>query len=132
MPLPLMPAGEPYKYKIFDNPRETVESEMAVASRFFSKEPDDADCITLLEIIDRHQDNIVSAAAEIVAGYNEPYYDVPQTISDNLLLKLKSEGYCHGHGRTVRFSDKAKIALKKRYLQSENKFRRERVKKKIL
>jgi hypothetical protein len=132
MPLPIMPSGKPYEYMNIFNNKEDAVNDIYTASKYFAKEPDSSDSLSLLEIIDRYQDTIITTAAQIVSGVKETYYEVPTSINDNMLLKLKSDGLCYGHGRTVRFSDKAKTALKKRYLSTENKFRRERVTKKVL
>jgi hypothetical protein len=130
MPFPITPIGDINSFdNIFDS---RPDDDVATAGKYFSKEPDNTDSIKLLEIIDKYQDNIVSAAANIVSGNGEKYYNVPESINDNLLLKLKGEGYCVGYGRTVRFSDKARSALKKRYLGSENSYLKSRVKKKII
>jgi len=132
MPFPITPVGDTNSFDNIFNSKSNEGEDVSTASKYFAKEPDITDSIKLLEIIDKHQDNIVTTAADIVSGNNEKYYNVPESINDNLLLKLKSEGYCMGHGRTVRFSEKARNAIKKKYLNSENSYIKSRVKKKII
>lgn len=129
MPYPLMPAGKSSEYEnLFPKNHENISE----ASRYFSNESEDEQNIQLLEKIDRHQDMVVAAATEYISGNIEEYYRVPESISDHLLLKLKTLGYCSGTGRLVKFSEKAKNLLKKRYLSSDNNFKSQRVKKKII
>lgn len=133
MPQPILPLG---RINSFDNifpSNHNDNNDVSVASKYFQRESDNDDSIYLLELIDKHQDGIINAAVDIVHGKNaETYYSVPNRISDNQLLKLKTEGYVSGGGRSVRFTSKANEALKKKYLKTENTFRGERVKKKII
>lgn len=130
MPLPISPVGQINSYdNIFSN--LPGDDDISMANKRFKEESENKDVIALLETIDKHQDHVVNAAAEYVSSSNDKYYNVPPAITDESLLKLKTGGYCLGGGRTVRFSDKAKNLLKKRYLSTENAFKAQRVKKQI-
>lgn len=131
MPLPITPLGRNGDYDNIFGYNDI--NDIATAEKYFYKESESDESIRLLEAIDKHQDGVVNAAIEAVSGRKgEKYYTVPQSISETALLKLKTEGYCLGPGRTVRFSEKAQKALTKRYLSTENKFKSSRKTKKII
>ena len=132
MPYPLTPAGQINSY---DNlfPNYSREDEVSLANRRFVQESNSDHLVNLLEKIDKHQDGVVNAAIESVSGKNEDkYYNVPESIGDDMLLKLKTAGLCLGSGRLVKFTDRAKNLLKAKYLGGQNLFKSQRVKKKII
>ena len=55
---------------------------------------------------------------------------VPNVISDNDLLSLKTAGLLTGYGRSVELTEKAKLALRDHYLSTDNvnEFRKQRTK----
>jgi hypothetical protein len=75
--------------------------------------------IDALVNIDKNIDLVVTAFTES----NERYCSVPAEINDNLLLGLKAEGLITGCGRSVKITDKGRIALRDHYLNSKNALR---------
>ena len=118
MPLPIKLIGNGDSNLFDQNNHETQYDEIAYAQRYFSNEKPAEDSIKLLEIIDKHEDGVINAAVTAISGVsNTEYRTVPASISDNLLLKLKSEGYLKGMGRTVEFTEKGNKALKTKYIK---------------
>lgn len=136
MPQPIIPVGQSDSYEgFFDNNTKNTKplDEIALAQKYFARDTIADDSLALLEQIDKHDDNIVNAAVNYMTGNeNAVYKNVPPSISDNLLLKLKAEGYIKGSGRTVTFTEKAAKALKNKYLNTDNKYKSDRVRKKII
>ena len=132
MPLPIKLIGNGDS-QIFDSPYETNYDELSYAQKYFSNEKPSQDNIKLLEIIDKHEDGIINAAVTAISGTKEENYrTIPASIGDSEILKLKTEGYIKGAGRTVVFTEKAAKALKSKYLSTENSYKAQRIKKKII
>ncbi len=83
-----------------------------------------------LEAISSHEEDLITVANSLASSgrNNQVHYRVPTSINDTELIGLKTQGLVVGSGRVVTFTDKAKIALRDRWLLSENKFKQERVK----
>lgn len=89
--------------------------------------------LSMLKSIDRNLDEVVTAANAIVNNKDAKVCNVPNEISDNELLALKTAGLISGYGRSVSLTDKARIALRDHYLSQEttNEFRKARSKDKF-
>jgi len=89
--------------------------------------------ISLLTDIDKNINEVVTAANAIVNNKDGKVCTVPNEISDNELLALKTAGLISGYGRSVSLTDKAKLALRDFYLSSDatNEFRKSRSKEKF-
>jgi len=89
--------------------------------------------ISLLTDIDKNINEVVTAANAAVNNKDGKVCTVPNEISDNELLALKTAGLISGYGRSVSLTDKAKLALRDFYLSSDatNEFRKSRTKEKF-
>lgn len=89
--------------------------------------------ISLLKDIDKNINEVVTAANLAVNNKDAKVCNVPNEISDNELLALKTAGLISGYGRSVTLTDKAKLALRDFYLSTEttNEFRKSRTKEKF-
>ena len=72
--------------------------------------------IKALEDIDKNTDFIVTA----VSDTNERFCSVPKDIDDHTLLSLKAEGLISGYGRSVKITDRGRVALRDHYLSTKN------------
>lgn len=83
-----------------------------------------------LEAISQEEEELLTVANSMVSGgrNGQTYYRVPKAISDSELIGLKTQGLVIGSGRVVAFTDKAKVALRERWLVAENTLRKNRVK----
>ena len=98
----------------------------AFTSREAAKLPDED--LALLEQIEKSQDDLVTVAQSLASNgmRNGQYFRVPEAISDNTLLRLKTQGLISGNGRLINFTDRGRVALRTRYLNSPNEFRESR------
>jgi hypothetical protein len=87
--------------------------------------------IKMLEDIYKNEDMIVNAATESLSTNSKVLYRVPTSISDNELLGLKTQGLVLGSGRSVSLSETGKIALRDKWLKSENHLKENRTKDKF-
>lgn len=89
--------------------------------------------LTMLKEIDKNINEVVTAANSVVNNKDGKVCNVPNEISDNQLLALKTAGLISGYGRSVSLTEKAKLALRDHYLSSEttNEFRKTRSKDKF-
>ena len=89
--------------------------------------------ISLLSDIDKNINEVVTAANAAVNNKDGKVCTVPNEISDNELLALKTAGLISGYGRSVSLTDKAKLALRDFYLSPDatNEFRKSRTKEKF-
>jgi len=89
--------------------------------------------ISLLTDIDKNINEVVTAANAAVNNKDGKVCTVPNEISDNELLALKTAGLISGYGRSVSLTDKAKLALRDFYLSTDtsNEFRKSRTKEKF-
>lgn len=89
--------------------------------------------LSMLKVIDKNINEIVTAANSVVNNKDGKVCNVPNDISDNQLLALKTAGLISGYGRSVTLTEKAKLALRDHYLSSEttNEFRKARQKDKF-
>lgn len=89
--------------------------------------------ISLLTDIDKNINEVVTAANAAVNNKDGKVCTVPNEISDNELLALKTAGLISGYGRSVSLTDKAKLALRDFYLSADttNEFRKSRTKEKF-
>ena len=87
----------------------------------------------LLTDIDKNINEVVTAANAAVNNKDGKVCTVPNEISDNELLALKTAGLISGYGRSVSLTDKAKLALRDFYLSTDttNEFRKSRTKEKF-
>lgn len=70
-----------------------------------------------LEEIDKSMD-LVSTA--IAADSNERYCSIPAHLNDETVLALKAEGLITGYGKSVKITDRGRVALRDSYLKSTN------------
>jgi len=89
--------------------------------------------LNLLKTIDKNQDDLVTAASLLNNIKDAKVCKVPETISDNELLGLKTAGLVSGNGRSVSLTDSGRLALRDHYLSQEtvNEFRKNRAKSKF-
>lgn len=89
--------------------------------------------LSMLKVIDQNINEVVTAANSAVNNKDGKVCNVPNDISDNQLLALKTAGLISGYGRSVTLTEKAKLALRDHYLSSEttNEFRKARQKDKF-
>jgi hypothetical protein len=89
--------------------------------------------ITMLTDIDKNINEVVTAANLAVNNKEAKICTVPNQITDNDLLALKTAGLISGYGRSVSLTEKAKLALRDYYLSTEttNEFRKARQKNKF-
>ena len=89
--------------------------------------------LNLLKTIDKNQDDLVTAASLLNNIKDAKICKVPEAISDNDLLALKTAGLVSGNGRSVSLTDRGRLALRDHYLSQEtvNEFRKNRVKSKF-
>lgn len=82
-----------------------------------------------LEAIAKQEEELITAASTIATtGRGQTYYRVPASVTDAELIGLKTDGLVVGTGRVVAFTDRAKTALRDKWLTSENKLKQERTK----
>jgi hypothetical protein len=79
-----------------------------------------------LDAIFKHKNHVMSSQSERVSSENSEYFDVPSSISDDSLLRLKAAQYVMGKGRLVKLTDKGRDALKLKWLSSENIIKKSR------
>jgi len=86
--------------------------------------------LSMLKVIDQNINEVVTAANVAVNNKDGKVCNVPNEISDNQLLALKTAGLITGYGRSVSLTQKAKLALRDHYLSTEttNEFRKARQK----
>lgn len=86
--------------------------------------------IGYLEAISTQEEDLLTVANSLASSgrSGETYYRVPKSISDTELIGLKTQGLVLGSGRVVTFTDKAKVALREKWLTSENNLKKNRVK----
>jgi hypothetical protein len=70
-----------------------------------------------LEEIDKSMDSVSTA---IVADSNERYCSIPAHLNDETVLALKAEGLITGYGKSVKITDRGRVALRDSYLKSTN------------
>ncbi len=89
--------------------------------------------LNLLKTIDKNQDDLVTAASLLNNIKDAKICKVPETISDNELLGLKTAGLVSGNGRSVSLTDRGRLALRDHYLSQDtvNEFRKNRAKSKF-
>lgn len=89
--------------------------------------------LSMLKVIDKNINEVVTAANTVVNNKDGKVCNVPNDISDNQLLALKTAGLISGYGRSVTLTEKAKLALRDHYLSTEttNEFRKARQKDKF-
>lgn len=89
--------------------------------------------LSMLTMIDKNINEVVTAANSVVYNKEAKVCNVPNEISDNQLLALKTAGLISGYGRSVTLTEKAKLALRDHYLSTEttNEFRKNRSKDKF-
>lgn len=86
--------------------------------------------INHLEVISKEEEDLITVANSLASSgrSNQIHYRVPTSISDSELIGLKTQGLVLGSGRVVTFTDKAKVALREKWLVAENKLKQERTK----
>ncbi len=89
--------------------------------------------LNLLKTIDKNQDDLVTAASLLNNIKDAKICKVPETISDNELLGLKTAGLVSGNGRSVSLTDRGRLALRDHYLSQDtvNEIRKNRAKSKF-
>lgn len=83
-----------------------------------------------LEVISKEEEDLITVANSLAScgRSSQIHYRVPTSITDSELIGLKTQGLVLGSGRVVTFTDKAKIALREKWLVAENKLKQERTK----
>jgi hypothetical protein len=88
--------------------------------------------IDLLKIIEKNQNDLVTAANLVNDIKNAKVFNVPSNIGDGELLALKTAGLLSGSGRTVSLTEKGRVALRDAYLKDPvNEFKKARKKEKF-
>lgn len=88
--------------------------------------------IDLLKIIEKNQNDLVTAANLVNEIKNAKVFNVPSTIGDGELLALKTAGLLSGSGRAVSLTEKGRVALRDAYLKDPvNEFKKARKKEKF-
>ena len=140
MPLPIKPVHSlDLHAELFDGP--SMEglglSDIQIQLLGVSQQPKKAEAaklstryIDMLRTIDASTDELVTAASQLALNKDGKVCSVPNNISDNDLLALKTAGLITGYGRSVELTDRAKIALRDHFLSTENvnEFRKQRTK----
>jgi len=83
-----------------------------------------------LEAISKEEEELITVAHSLATSgrSGQVYYRVPSSVSDTELIGLKTQGLVVGGGRVVAFTDRAKVALREKWLQSENKLKSQKTK----
>ncbi len=83
-----------------------------------------------LEAIAQEEEDLITVANSLATSgrSSQTYYRVPKNISDAELIGLKTQGFVVGSGRVVAFTDRAKTALRDKWLVAENTLKKNRVK----
>jgi len=140
MPLPIKPVHSlDLHAELFDGP--SMEglglSDIQIQLLGVSQQPKKAEAaklsnryIDMLRAIDASTDEVVTAASQLALNKDGKVCSVPNVISDNDLLALKTAGLLTGYGRSVELTEKAKLALRDHYLSIDNvnEFRKQRTK----
>ena len=140
MPLPIKPVHSlDLHAELFDGP--SMEglglSDIQIQLLGVSQQPKKAEAaklstryIDMLRTIDASTDELVTAASQLALNKDGKVCSVPNIISDNDLLALKTAGLITGYGRSVELTDRAKLALRDHFLSTENvnEFRKQRTK----
>jgi len=140
MPLPIKPVHSlDLHAELFDGP--SMEglglSDIQIQLLGVSQQPKKAEAaklsnryIDMLRAIDASTDEVVTAASQLTLNKDGKVCSVPNVISDNDLLALKTAGLLIGYGRSVELTEKAKLALRDHYLSIDNvnEFRKQRTK----
>jgi len=140
MPLPIKPVHSlDLHAELFDGP--SMEglglSDIQIQLLGVSQQPKKAEAaklstryIDMLRTIDASTDELVTAASQLALNKDGKVCSVPNNISDNDLLALKTAGLITGYGRSVELTDRAKLALRDHFLSTENvnEFRKQRTK----
>lgn len=140
MPLPIKPVHSlDLHAELFDGP--SMEglglSDIQIQLLGVSQQPKKAEAaklsnryIDMLRTIDASTDEVVTAASQLALNKDGKVCSVPNNISDNDLLALKTAGLLTGYGRSVELTEKARLALRDHYLSTENvnEFRKQRTK----
>lgn len=88
--------------------------------------------IDLLKIIEKNQNDVVTAANLVNDIKNAKVFNVPKNIGDGELLALKTAGLLSGSGRAVSLTEKGRVALRDAYLKDPvNEFKKARKKEKF-
>ena len=140
MPLPIKPVHSlDLHAELFDGP--SMEglglSDIQIQLLGVSQQPKKAEAaklstryIDMLRTIDASTDELVTSASQLALNKDGKVCSVPNNISDNDLLALKTAGLITGYGRSVELTDRAKLALRDHFLSTENvnEFRKQRTK----
>lgn len=86
--------------------------------------------LEMLKSIDANTDALVTAASYVALNKDAKICGVPNEITDNDLLAMKTAGLLTGYGRSVELTERAKLALRDHYLSTDNvnEFRKQRTK----
>jgi hypothetical protein len=80
-----------------------------------------------LEEIDKSID-LVSTA---ITDSNERYCSIPAHLNDETVLALKAEGLITGYGKSVKITDRGRVALRDSYLKTTNALKENRTSEKF-
>ena len=86
---------------------------------------------SLLEIIAKAEDTVVTAASKIAYNDDTKIYRVPTEINDVELIGLKTHGLVQGQGRLVKLTESGTNLLRDKWLTSENNIKQKRTKPKF-
>jgi len=86
--------------------------------------------INHLESISKEEEELITVANSLASSGrpSQTYYRVPKSVSDTELIGLKTQGLVIGSGRVVTFTDRARVALREKWLVAENTLKKNRTK----
>ena len=141
MPLPIKPVHQLEAHdEIFGTKTDETEGLSSLQTMFLdtasnreaSKIKYNENTLTMLENIYESKDDIINAANDCITQTREATVcRVPNRISDNELLGLKTQGLVVGSGRAVTLTEKGRIALRDKWLVESNSLRANRTKEKF-
>jgi hypothetical protein len=142
MPFPIKPIHELEEHNdIFghkDDNRSDISSLQQIflensSSREASKNKYSEEILNLLENIYNSVDELTNAASTFVNPHRQAnvMYRVPESITDNDLLGLKTQGLVVGSGRSVNLTEKGNVALRDKWLVETNQYKINRQKDKF-
>lgn len=89
------------------------------------------DTLYMLDAIYKNEDSQLTAINQVVlakSGADARVFRVPEAIGFNKLLSLKTQGLVSGDSRSVKFTDRGRIALRDYWLTTDNHLKTNRAK----
>jgi hypothetical protein len=141
MPIPIRPISKEYDLDIFNGSFEEDKidylSELqknilaSPANITASASKKKEHFASLLEVIAKSEDLIVTAAMHMAYSDKEKTYRVPSEINDMDLLGLKTHGLVQGQGRLVKLTESGVKILRDKWLKSDNSIKAQKTKPKF-